>query len=250
MTVTARPAWDRTTRVFHWINALCVLALAILGLAILNEASFGVSSEGKILLKTLHVYVGYTFVINLMWRLIWAFVGSPSARWKAILPTGASFRIETRAHPKNSPGSNERVVLGHNPLGRLMVSLLLLLLSTQALTGLVLAGTDLYMPPFGNMIADWVTIGDANSLANLAPGSKEFVDSVAYDDMRAFRKPIVTTHLYVFYILMIAIGLHIIGVVVGEFRERSGLISAMITGEKMIPDTQSRANTYDDEAGT
>lgn len=38
------PAWDRTTRLFHWVNALCVLSLAILGIGILNEKSFGVGS--------------------------------------------------------------------------------------------------------------------------------------------------------------------------------------------------------------
>ena len=61
----AYKVWDRTTRWFHWINVLCVICLAMLGLAILNEKSFGVSAEGKILLKTLHVYVGYVFAINL-----------------------------------------------------------------------------------------------------------------------------------------------------------------------------------------
>lgn len=44
--------------------------------------------------------------------------------------------------------------LGHNPLGRLMITALLFLLITQALTGLVLAGTDLYKPPFGGLVAD------------------------------------------------------------------------------------------------
>jgi len=46
----AYPVWDRTTRIFNWVNALCVLTLALLGLAILNEKSFGVSSDGKVLL--------------------------------------------------------------------------------------------------------------------------------------------------------------------------------------------------------
>jgi len=49
------PVRDRTTRVFHRVNLFCVLALALLGLAILSEKSFGVSADGKILLKTLDV---------------------------------------------------------------------------------------------------------------------------------------------------------------------------------------------------
>ena len=113
-----------------------------------------------------------------------------------------------------------------------MISLLLALLMAQAVTGLVLAGTDLYKPPFGAVIAEWVTDGDPQMLANLKPGSKEHVNTDKYSEMRSFRKPYVTVHLYVFYFLSVFITLHILGVILGEFRERSGLISAMITGEK------------------
>ena len=38
---------------------------------------------------------------------------------------------------------------GHSPLGRLAVLVLLLVLGVQGLAGLVLAGTDIYYPPFG-----------------------------------------------------------------------------------------------------
>lgn len=237
--LTAHPVWDRTTRVFHWINALCVLALAVFGLAILNAKTFGVSADGKILLKTLHSYVGYVFAINLSWRLVWAFIGNPHARWSAILPGRHGFGAALKAHLRGLFTQDAPVYLGHNPLGRLMVSGLLLLLLTQALTGLILAGTDLYQPPFGGAIAQWVTNGDAEKLANLTPGSKAFVDAVAYDDMRAFRKPIVTIHLYAFYVLMVAILLHVIGVIVAEVRERSGIISAMVTGDKVLRDKPS-----------
>ena len=226
--------WDRTTRWFHWINVLCVLGLAVLGLAILNEKTFGVSAEGKVLLKTLHTYVGYVFAVNLSWRLIWAFVGNTHARWKAILPIERGFSQAVGRYVRGLWAGSAPSYLGHNPLGRLMISLLLLMLLVQAVSGLVLAGTDLYKPPFGGAIAEWVTDGDPIKLANLTPGSKEFVDPAAYEDMRGFRKPIVTTHLYVFYLLMAAVLLHVAGVVVTEVREKSGLISAMFSGEKVL----------------
>ncbi len=226
--------WDRTTRWFHWINVLCVLSLAVLGLAILNEKSFGVSAEGKVLLKTLHTCVGYVFAVNLAWRLMWAFVGNTHARWKAILPTGQGFCQTFRSYVRGLWVRSAPSYLGHNPIGRLMISLLLLLLFVQAVSGLVLAGTDLYKPPFGGAIAEWVTDGDPIKLANLEPGSKEFVDPAAYEDMRGFRKPFITVHLYAFYLLMTAILLHVAGVVVTEIREKSGLISAMFSGEKVL----------------
>jgi cytochrome b len=248
----AYSAWDLTTRWFHWINLLCVLALAVLGLAILNEKSFGVSADGKILLKTLHVYVGYVFAINLAWRLIWAFFGSSRARWRALLPVGRGYTDALSQYVRGFFRGEAPSYLGHNPLGRLMVSLLLLLLTAQAVTGLVLAGTDLYKPPFGGAIAEWVTNGDPDKLATLTPGSKDAVDPIAYDQMREFRKPFIATHEYSFYALVVLILLHIAGVVITEIREKSGLVSAMITGEKMLTEapiddrqTKSRSGNKD-----
>ena len=39
------------------------------------------------------------------------------------------------------------------------MSLLFLLLLVQAATGLVLAGTDLFWPPFGRLFAEWIAAG-------------------------------------------------------------------------------------------
>lgn len=234
-THTAYRVWDRTTRWFHWINVGCVAALAVLGLAILNAKTFGVSGDGKILLKTLHVYVGYLFAVNLAWRLVWGFVGGEFARWRAVLPLGSGYRAALRIYVREFFSGRTPVYLGHNPLGRLMVSLLLLIMLTQAVTGLVLAGTDLYKPPFGGFVAQWVTAGDADKLALLEPGSKEHVDQTAYAEMRDFRGPFVDIHLFAFYCLAIAATLHVVGVVVTEIRDRHGLTSAMLTGVKTLP---------------
>jgi cytochrome b len=231
---TVYAVWDRTTRVFHWINFICVLALALLGLAILNEKHFGVSSDGKVLLKTLHAYVGYVFALNLGWRLVWAFIGGKYARWKRLLPFGHGYLRDLRSYLRGTVKGGTANYLGHNPLGRLMVSLLLLVLLTQAVTGLILAGTDLYKPPFGGIFADWVTDGDPERLGNLKPGSTDFVVQTSYDEMRNFRKPVVTIHEYTFYSLMVLILLHVLGVIIAEIRERNGLVSAMITGDKAL----------------
>lgn len=39
--------WDRSVRVFHWINVICVIGLISVGLAILYNKSFGVSLTGR-----------------------------------------------------------------------------------------------------------------------------------------------------------------------------------------------------------
>lgn len=233
---TAYSVWDRTTRWFHWINFICVLLLSILGLAILYEKSFGVSAEGKILLKTLHTYVGYVLAINLTWRMVWGFLGNTHARWRAVIPFRPGYMNALGEYVRGFLRGRAPIYVGHNPVGRIMVSLLLILLLTQSITGLIITGTDLYMPPFGGLFADWVTNGDPDKLAQLVPGSKEHVDPVAYDAMRSFRSPIVTTHLYVFYFLMAMIFLHVAGVVITEIREKNNLVSAMFSGEKFLPE--------------
>lgn len=80
--------WDASVRWFHWLNLICILGLVAVGVAILNDKALGVTNDGKILLKTVHVWIGYVFVLNLLWRLIWAFIGEAHARWRAILPAG------------------------------------------------------------------------------------------------------------------------------------------------------------------
>ena len=225
--------WDRTVRLFHWVNVLCVLGLIAIGTVVLNSKALGVSVDGKILLKTIHVYIGYIFAVNLTWRIVWGFIGSHYARWRAMLPFGAEYRSQLSAMISGVKSGRPVSFLGHNPLGRLMVALLFLLLSIQAITGLVLAGTDVYMPPFGNTIKEWIAT-DPTMIESIKPYSKEGVNEIAYKDMRNFRAPFITTHYYVFYILLVAIFLHLLAVVITEIKERNGIISAMFTGKKVF----------------
>jgi Ni/Fe-hydrogenase 1 B-type cytochrome subunit len=228
--------WDLTTRVFHWVNAASVLSLIIVGLVILNAKLFGIEGEAKVLLKMVHASIGYVFVINLLWRIFWAFVGNYHARWGQILPTGKNYLHSLKTYTANFFSGIRQQYLGHNPVARLIISLFFILLSMQAITGLVIAGTDLYYPPFGDYFAEWVTDGDPERLKQLKPGDKSQLVESAYTEMRAFRKPFITLHVVGFYILSVLILIHVIGVIVTEVRERNGLISAMITGEKVLDD--------------
>ena len=90
----AYSVWDATVRWFHWINVLCVLGLIAIGVALLNDSALGISNDGKVLLKTVHVWIGYVFALNLLWRFVWAFVGGVYSRWSAILPVGPGYLSE------------------------------------------------------------------------------------------------------------------------------------------------------------
>jgi cytochrome b len=225
--------WDRTVRVFHWVNFLCVLGMIVVGTVILNAGALGIPNDGKVLLKTVHVLIGYVLALNLLWRLVWAFVGGRHARWRAILPGGRGYAGELRGYLSGLGAGRRQQYLGHNPLGRIAITILLLLLLSQAVTGLVLAGTDLFYPPLGSWIAAWIAAAGVDP-ATLVPYAPEMYDETAHQAMRAFRKPFITAHLYGYYTLLVLIALHVLAVVVTEVREGGGLVSAMFTGKKVL----------------
>jgi cytochrome b len=227
------PAWDAGVRWFHWINVVCVIGLAAVALAILNAKALGVSTDGKILLKTVHVLIGYVFALNLLWRLLWAFIGKPRARWRAILPGGPGYLDRLRAYRASLRTGQPAQYIGHNPAGRLAVTLLLALLLVQAVTGLVLAGTDIFYPPFGAWIAGWIAAPGVDP-ATLVPYAREMYDPAAYDAMRAFRGPIVEIHELNFFVLGFFVLVHIVAVVYTELRGGGSLVSAMISGRKVL----------------
>jgi cytochrome b len=232
--------WDAPTRWFHWINALSVLALMAIGLVILNGGALELGDDGKILLKTVHVWVGYVFVANLLWRLVWAFTGSRHARWRAILPGGRGYLAALRRYVAGLVVGPPQTYQGHNPLGRLAITALLLVMLVQGVTGLVLAGTDIFYPPFGHAIAEWIAAPGVDP-GEVVPNRPELVDQAAYADMRSFRSPFIDLHLLTFYVLAGLVILHVVAVVVTEVREGGTLVSAMFTGRKVLFGTPADA---------
>jgi cytochrome b len=225
--------WDLPTRLFHWINFICVALLAIGGLLILYSGVFEIPKTGKITLKVVHSWIGYVFAINLLLRIVWAFFGNRYARWRAILPGGRGYLTAVAASVKGLFTKSPRHYLGHNPLGRLSITILLLLLLALAISGLLLASTDLFYPPAGHWIAKWVAAPSVDPAA-LVPGAPEMVDKAAWDKMRAMRKPFAVVHLYGFYALMLLALLHVVAVILAEIRKGENLISATFTGKKML----------------
>jgi cytochrome b len=219
--------------VFHWVNFLAVTALVAIGTVILNADRIGIPDDpGMVALKTAHVYVGYVFVINLLWRLVWGFIGSPFARWRALLPVGPLFGRRLREFVKGIVAGDPPFYLGHNPLARIVLTLLVLSLLVQGATGIVLAGTDVYMPPLGGAMREWVA-ADTHDPALVRPYTPDSVNPQAYADMRAFRSPIVEAHELNYFVLLTLIAIHLAGAVVAELKEGGAVISAMFTGRKI-----------------
>lgn len=173
------------------------------------------------------------------WRLIWGFIGGPYARWSAVLPGGEGYTTALRSYIRNILKREPYAFLGHNPVGRIAVTALLTALLVQGVSGILLAGTDVYMPPFGSYFAEWVATPDMDP-SQVRPYAPETVNDVSYKEMRAFRAPVIETHLTTYYVLLVLILMHLIGVVTTEVRKGGAIISAMFTGRKILsvkPDT-------------
>jgi len=231
--LVAYRVWDAPTRWFHWINALSVLGLMLVGILILFSGSLGISPAGRVTVKTIHVWLGYVMTLNLVWRFAWAFLGNRYARWRAVLPGGPGFPRALEAYITAFLAGDPRHYLGHNPAGRVAVAMILLLLVVQAVTGLLLAGTDILYPPFGSWIAHWIAAPNVDPSA-LTPLTRNLMNQDAYAAMRSFRAPFVEIHELAFYGIAAVVVLHVIAVVVTELREGGSLISAMFTGRKIF----------------
>lgn len=112
-------AWDLPTRVFKWTLVALILAAPL------------TKWYGDVTLFW-HRMVGYAILTLIVWRVLWGFFGGQTARLSHIVPSPlATIRYLQAMLKGRAPA-----YLGHNPLGAWMISALLLVVLTQALTGL------------------------------------------------------------------------------------------------------------------
>ncbi|RKZ66936.1 MAG: cytochrome b/b6 domain-containing protein [Gammaproteobacteria bacterium] len=226
-------AWDVATRVFHWVNFISIICLIFMGLIMLFKKELGITGiDAKVGLKEVHVLIGYIFVLNFAWRIIWGFIGNKYARWTTILP-GKGFISLVRNYIRSVKSGESEQYIGHNPLGRLAISFILLLMFSMAVTGLVRAGTDIYYPPFGSLVTDYIA-GPGTDPDSIKPYVADGTDKDKAASLKAFKGPFGKVHLYGSYVLMLMIVLHIFFVVRTEIREGGSLITAMFTGKKIL----------------
>ncbi len=228
-------AWDAPTRWFHWINAILVLGLLVLGIALLTGRWFGVGEEGRHLLLRIHMTLGAALVLNLAWRGYWAFRGGRTAQWRATLPGGPGYWRDLKAYLSAFIAGHPKYYVGHNPLARIGVAVLFILLAAQILSGLMLFGIDQLAPPAPLWPAE---PSPQLSRGALPPSLPWLIDWTAAD-AEAVRHPVRLAHLYGFYLLVIAVLQHVAAVVTTELREGGDLVSAMLTGWKSLPGSPS-----------
>lgn len=178
--------WDLPTRLFHWT------------LVLLLFTSWLSAREDWM---RLHVWCGLTVLTLLLFRLLWGFVGSDTARFTHFVKSPVAAVRHLMHFFRREPD----VETGHNAAGGLMVVGMLAILLVQVGTGLCANDDVLTEGPLalfvGKARSDWLThIHDLN-----------------------------------FTLIEIVVAMHVLVIISYRVVKRQNLVWPMITGKKRLP---------------
>jgi len=179
--------WDIPVRVFHW------LLVVLLAVSYFSGRAGGAWME-------LHFWSGYSILTLVLFRIAWGFVGSTTARFSDFVrgPRASAGYLKSFVLGQSTFGA------GHNPVGGLMVVMLLFAVLLQVAAGLFSADTD--------------TGTVTGPLYKLVPD--KWVERL--------------THFHHFWVnvLLVLAAVHVLAAVVYLVWKRQNLIGAMFTGSK------------------
>lgn len=127
--------WDLPVRIFHWCFAITVFACWF-------------TAENKDDYIDIHIQLGYIALGLVVFRLLWGLFGSKYARFSQFTPSPKTLISYLKRSDKHTETP------GHNPLGALMVILMILLISIQTLSGLFINDDVFSSGPYYGSISD------------------------------------------------------------------------------------------------
>ena len=182
--------WDVPVRLFHWLVVVLVISAYVT--LKLNWIDW-------------HVRVGEALLALVIFRLLWGWFGSETARFRNFVASPAAalrhlrhmFRREFRHEPD--------LQVGHNAAGGWMVMLLLGLLLLETLSGLYINNDIADEGPLSESVPAWL----ANAISTL--------------------------HALVWDVLVAAVALHVVVILLYALVKRHNLLRPMLTGYKSLP---------------
>jgi cytochrome b len=179
--------WDLPTRLFHWSTVVLLLVLYI---------------TERLNWMGLHIWAGYILLALIIFRLIWGFVGSDTARFSRFMapPRKAVHHLWRIFHREPD------IMVGHNPAGGWMVLFLLGLLLLQSLSG----------------------IYTNNDVANEGRWSEVVPAPIS--------NAISDSHTWVWYVILAAVVLHVVAIATYAAVKKHNLLAPMVTGRKPLPE--------------
>jgi cytochrome b len=191
-----RLVWDLPLRLFHW---LLVLSIAASWYTAEYSEEYVQLGERIISYTQLHFYLGYWALGLIAFRILWGFVGPRNARFTTFV-SGPS---RVLAYLRTLLRRDAPAAVGHNPLGGLVVIVMLLMIGAQAVTGLFLIdNTEIWTAPYHSAVSS-ETAGTLGSFHHLN-----------------------------FDVLIWVIALHVLAILFYRLYKGQNLVAAMITGRK------------------
>lgn len=132
--------WELPVRWCHWVNVLSIVVLAVTGFFIGTPFSFGSSASDFTMgwIRFVHFTAAYAFVVSVLSRIIWSFIGNKYAGWREFFPfLTASGREKMVRMFRYYMFMDKEVpeTIGHNPLATTAYLALFLLYILMILTG-------------------------------------------------------------------------------------------------------------------
>jgi cytochrome b len=178
--------WDLPVRLFHW--AIVVLI-------------FGSWLTQHFDRMDVHMWIGEWILTLLLFRIVWGFVGSDTARFSRFLRSPVA-ALRHLSHLRRREPDTE---IGHNAAGGWMVLVMLALIGVQTGTGL-----------FSNDDGD--TEGPLFHL--VGKDRSDFLSHIHYLNFKAIEAVIV---------------LHVLAIAAYAVLKRHNLVRPMVTGTKLMP---------------
>lgn len=178
--------WDVPVRLFHWLVVGLVAAAYI---------------TWRLNWMNWHVRIGEALLALVLFRLLWGFFGSETARFRQFVVSPSSALRHLRDTFRREPDDQ----VGHNPAGGWMVLLLLILLLVEALSGLYINNDIADEGP----LTEWMPAPVANAITAL--------HSILWD------------------VLLAAVILHVLVIALYAAIKGHNLLRPMLTGRKTLP---------------
>jgi Ni/Fe-hydrogenase 1 B-type cytochrome subunit len=146
--------WDVIVRLTHWVVFFAIIILSVTGFYIGSPfiISTGPATQAFVMgwMRIVHFYASIFFVVALMVRAAWMFVGPPTARWNNFIPTTrerwqnlwGTFKFYTFITTKPPPS------VGHNAMAGAAYLAVFGLYAIMIGTGLALYGVDAHLTSY------------------------------------------------------------------------------------------------------
>lgn len=202
--------YPKRLRQLHLSVAFLISALAISGLVFHFRKAIGLA-EAKMTIVEIHAYFGYFLIAIFSMRLLLGFRSGASENISHVVPGIAHLRRLFNSRAKFA---------GRAPLSRLIATLIYAAIAFNIATGVVRAGTDLYHPPLGPLVLQYLSPnGEIVTVESAKAGN---VDRERLKKLVKYKRSFAVTHYYAgLFIIFLSIA-HALGVILTEWSPPGG----------------------------